>query len=87
MGRRFTGFRPLLNNGQRNFFYNDMEPYNLVNLRTGVSFGTWRATVFVENLMDERAVLRQENISGATPATLRVSAKPRTFGITLSARY
>jgi iron complex outermembrane recepter protein len=87
VGRRFTGFRPLLNTGQRNFFFNDMAPYTLVNARAGVSFGRWRASVFVDNLTDARPVLRQENIPGAPPTVLRVTAKPRTVGLTVGATY
>jgi outer membrane receptor protein involved in Fe transport len=87
VGRRYTGFRPILNNGQTNFFFNNMAPYNLVNVRAGVASGRWRATVFVDNLTDSRPALRQENIPGAPPTVLRVTARPRTIGVTVSAKY
>ena len=86
VGRRFTGFRATLNNGQPNQFYNNLAPYHLLGLRVGVSSGPWRLTVYAENLTDERAVLRQEN-QGPPTTTLRVTARPRTIGATISARY
>lgn len=86
VGRRFTGFRSTLNNGQPNQFYNNLAPYNLFGVRAGLSSGPWRFAVYAENLTDERPILRQENL-GPPATTLRVTARPRTVGVTVSARY
>lgn len=85
-GPRITGFRPLLDNGQANNAYNRFNSYSLFNLRAGVNAGRWRAMAYVENVADARPVLQQTNFA-PTPVTTRVTARPRTFGVTLSASY
>lgn len=83
---RTTGFRPLLENGQPNDSYNVFAGYHLVGLRVGASSGPWRATVYVDNIADARPVLQQTNATGSGFVG-RVTTRPRTIGLTLSATY
>jgi hypothetical protein len=85
VGRRFTGFRPFLNTGAVNTIYNNLPPYQLFNARFGVNTGAWRATVFVDNMFDARPIMQQQNYPGSI--TTRVTAKPRTFGATITRTF
>jgi iron complex outermembrane recepter protein len=53
--------------------------YDIVNLRFGVEAGEWEAALFVENVLDERAVL---SIDQSNVSTWTIN-RPRTIGITL----
>jgi outer membrane receptor protein involved in Fe transport len=83
---RFMGFRPTLINGQTNPLFNRLPAYHLVSLRVGISDGPWRATLSVENIADARPVLSQENTMAGVPNN-RITARPRTIGLNLSAAY
>jgi outer membrane receptor protein involved in Fe transport len=86
-GRRFTGFRPFLVNGAPNSIYNNLPPYDLVNLRVGINQEQWRLSLFVDNLFDERPIMQQQNLTSPPPATLRVTSRPRTFGATINRNF
>jgi outer membrane receptor protein involved in Fe transport len=87
VGRRYTGFRSTLMNGQPNTLFNNLSPYNLVDLRLSAGKDGWRATFYVQNIADERAILQQQNPAPPNTETSRVVARPRTFGLMLNARY
>jgi len=61
-----------------------LPPYTIVDLRVGVRKGPYEVTAFVRNIGDDRAVLGGVDSSGET---LLVIARPRTFGVSLSAKY
>jgi iron complex outermembrane recepter protein len=61
-----------------------LPPYTIVDLRVGVRKGPYEVTAFVRNIGDNRAVLGGVDSSGET---LLVIARPRTFGVSLSAKY
>lgn len=85
-GARTTGYRPLLDDGRPNNAYNDFRSYSLVNLRAGIDTGAWRTSLYVNNVGDARPVLQQGNFAPA-PVTTRVTARPRTFGLTVQVFY
>jgi iron complex outermembrane recepter protein len=53
--------------------------YDIANLRFGVEAGDWEAALFIENVLDERAVL---SIDQSNVNTWTIN-RPRTIGITL----
>ena len=61
-----------------------LPPYTIVDLRVGVRKGPYEVTAFVRNVGDDRAVLGGVDSSGET---LLAIARPRTFGVSLSAKY
>lgn len=61
-----------------------LPPYTIVDLRVGVRKGPYEVAAFVRNVGDDRAVLGGVDSSGET---LLVIARPRTFGVSLSAKY
>jgi outer membrane receptor protein involved in Fe transport len=60
-----------------------LPPYTIVDLRAGVRKGPYEVTVFARNLGDDRAVLGGIN-DGETALSI---ARPRTFGVSLDARF
>jgi iron complex outermembrane receptor protein len=83
-GRRFTGFRRTLASGAPNTIYNNLRPYDLVNVRLGINAQRWRAQIFIDNIADARPIMQQQNFA---PVTTRVSSRPRTFGMTVSRNF
>ncbi|QBM75064.1 TonB-dependent receptor [Sphingomonas sp. AAP5] len=63
----------------------DIDSYALVDLRAGASIGgkKYRVTVFVRNLFD---TYYWTNATRITDTTVRFAGRPRTFGVSLSAR-
>jgi outer membrane receptor protein involved in Fe transport len=86
-GRRFTGFRPFLVNGQPNSIYNNLPPYHLVNVRIGVNAERWRLSLYVDNVADARPIMQQQNLTSPPPATLRVTSRPRTVGASIARNF
>ena len=80
VGRETLGFD--VNNSPK------IASYSNVNVRTGIAWGGWQATLYVKNLLDERSnIFAYGNpfsyglISQVTPL------RPRTVGIDLSWNY
>jgi outer membrane receptor protein involved in Fe transport len=68
----------------------NLAPYNLVNLRVGVSADKWTATVFINNLTNKHAEITANNTSFQfnVPAYVRIATnQPLTGGIELSYRF
>jgi outer membrane receptor protein involved in Fe transport len=68
----------------------NLAPYNLVNLRVGVSADKWTATVFINNLTNKHAEITANNTSFQfnIPAYVRIATnQPLTGGIELSYRF
>lgn len=69
-----------------------LDDYALVNLRLGVDFGRYSASLFVNNMFDARAQLSRSNFSGVRDGnpimfdryTINV---PRTLGVSIAARF
>jgi iron complex outermembrane receptor protein len=63
-----------------------IKAYTLVGLRAGLETADhkYRASVYVDNLFNE---YYWTNAARITDTTIRYAGKPRTFGVTLSARY
>ncbi|MGD8682272.1 MAG: TonB-dependent receptor [Lysobacterales bacterium] len=59
----------------------EIPSYALVNLRLGIGKGRWQATLFLDNLFDERAIITVHDF----PEHWVVAARPFTTGI--SVRY
>ncbi len=64
------------------FTYNPELPgYNIANLRVGVRRGMWDASVYVNNLTDERALLSLDQERGTRARIGYLVNQPRTFGL------
>jgi iron complex outermembrane receptor protein len=66
--------------------------YTLVNLRAGVEFGPYSASIFVNNLTDKRAILADQNYSGLHDGQPYSWQRdniniPRTVGVSLMRRF
>ena len=62
-----------------------MDSYNLTSLRFGIDSQQWKASIFIENLFDERAVLFKDTIFLIEN---RDSVnRPRTFGVKFLAQF
>ena len=74
-----TTFRP------NDPFFRIMESYSIVNLRVGVISDKWQASLFVDNLFDERAQVNVvENIAEVYSV---FTNRPRTVGISFQTQY
>ena len=64
-------------------------PVTLVNLRGGVSFANGRFEIsgYARNLIDKRYLLDAGNTGGSFGDPTFIPAEPRTYGISLTARY
>ncbi len=58
--------------------------YEIVSLRLGVRRENWDASVFVNNVFDERALLFRDRILGETRDSIN---RPRTIGINIKADF
>ena len=74
-----TTFRP------NDPFFRIMESYSIVNLRVGVISDKWQASLFVDNLFDERAQVNVvENIAEVYSVFTK---RTRTVGISFLTQY
>ena len=73
VGERFTQFSPKQAN------YRKMAAYGVVNLRTGVTFDNIEFSVYADNLLDDRGVIRALAASPFDPEA-RIRTTPRTIG-------
>jgi len=80
-GRRRSDFNPT-------FGQISVPAYTTIDLRGGVERGGYRAEVYVKNLGDERGILSLAGVN-STPNGARQAGliRPRTIGLSLSARY
>jgi hypothetical protein len=68
----------------------NLPPYNIVNLRVGVTADAWSAAFFANNLTNKHAEISANNTSFQwnTPGYYRVSTnQPLTLGVDLSYRF
>jgi len=70
--------------------YHHLDPYDFINLRTGVVGSQWSGYLFVNNLLDKRAALgiNTTSVAWLTPSTTRTATnQPRTIGLDLNYRF
>ena len=73
---------------QSTFTFNPLLPaYQLVNLRFGVSHDRWEASLFVNNIADERALLALDQERGTRARVGYLTNQPRTVGVNLRFAY
>lgn len=64
------------------------KPYGLLNMKTGYQFDSYEVALWIKNALDEVYVTRAFNLgSAAAPAYGGIAGDPRTFGLTLTARW
>jgi outer membrane receptor protein involved in Fe transport len=61
----------------------EIPSYSLVNLRLGIGKGRWQATLFLDNLFDERAIITVHDI----PEHWVTTARPFTVGLSIRFSY
>jgi iron complex outermembrane receptor protein len=61
----------------------ELPSYQIVNLRVGLNRGRWDASVYVNNVGDERALLALDQERGTRARVGYLTNQPRTFGVTL----
>jgi iron complex outermembrane recepter protein len=77
--------RPL---SQGTFTFNpELPAYQLVNLRAGLVRGTWELALFLNNVLDERALLALDRERGLRARVGYLTNQPRTLGLTLGFNY
>ena len=82
MGDSFNGFGT--STGISAAGADKQDPYDLANLRLGIRSRSWQATLFANNLTDERAVLFFNRIVG----DVRINTnRPRTVGLEIRYRF
>jgi iron complex outermembrane receptor protein len=79
IGKSFSELRPT------NAFYRELPAYSLVRLKLGLEGPTkrWSGYVFVDNLLDEVAIVSSTANAITVGRTTVTSAPPRTFGFNL----
>jgi iron complex outermembrane recepter protein len=71
------------------FAVNQLSPYDLTNVRTGLEGARWSAVLFVKNVLDKRVLLNNTTSDSVTLPTYdrAVESQPRTFGIDLTYKF
>jgi iron complex outermembrane receptor protein len=73
---------------QNTFTFNPLLPaYTLVNVRVGLSRGTWEAAVFLNNAANERAQLALDRERGLLARVGYLTNQPRTVGVSINFNY
>jgi len=80
MGERFTQFSPQLST------YRKMDAYNVVNLRAGVTHEGVEFSVYANNALDSRGVIRALPASPFDPEA-RIRITPRTIGANIRVAF
>jgi iron complex outermembrane recepter protein len=77
-GPRSVSFDPFLRN---------IDERNLVKLRAGMIMNEWEISAFVDNLLDDTPALGRARLGNRGTAFTNVSARPRSYGVTLNYRF
>ena len=73
---------------QSTFHFNPLLPaYGLANFRVGVTRQSWELSVYVNNVLDERALLALDRERGTKARVGYLTNQPRTFGVGLNFNY
>ena len=65
----------------------ELPAYSLVNLRVGVTRVAWETALFINNVLDERALLALDRERGLRARVGYLTNQPRTFGLTMGFHY
>jgi iron complex outermembrane recepter protein len=65
----------------------ELPAYDLVNLRIGLTRGSWEAALFLNNVTDERALLALDRERGLLARVGYLTNPPRTLGVNLTFNY
>ena len=65
----------------------ELPAYNLVNMRVGLTRGSWEAALFLNNVTDERALLALDRERGLLARVGYLTNQPRTLGLSLGFNY
>lgn len=86
---RYTGSSPADTTAIAKANNLELDAYSVFNGRVGVETeGGFRASVFVQNIADERGEVNTSIADGLTPARLRTTIiTPRTFGVQLAQEF
>jgi len=69
----------------RSIYNVPLAPYTLLNLRAGVDWNEWNATVFVKNVTDKRAQV--DAISSSQDPLALLTVRPRTVGLQVTRKF
>jgi iron complex outermembrane receptor protein len=87
----FPGAALLIDMGNLSVDRIDFDPelpsYDMANLRWGFSTDRWEASVFVNNLWDERAFLSLDRERGRSARVGYLTNQPRTYGMSLRLNF
>jgi len=73
---------------QTTFHFNPLLPaYSLVNLRAGLTRQAWGLSVYLNNVLDERAFLALDRERGLLARVGYLTNQPRTVGVALNFNY
>lgn len=62
--------------------------HGLLNLKTGYQFDSYEVAFWIKNVLDETYATRAFNVGSSTsPVYAGIAGDPRTFGVTLTARW
>ena len=65
----------------------ELPAYNLLNMRVGLTRGSWEAALFLNNVTDERALLALDRERGLRARVGYLTNQPRTLGLRLGFNY
>ncbi len=65
----------------------ELDPYEIINLKAGMSYETWEAALYVNNLMDENANLSFDRERGGRARLAFRTNQPRTIGVTIRKEF
>ncbi|MBN7820735.1 TonB-dependent receptor [Bowmanella yangjiangensis] len=65
----------------------ELDAYNTLNLSAGLVYDTWEAVLYINNVTDENANLSFDRERGGRARLAYRTNQPRTFGVTLRARF
>jgi hypothetical protein len=68
-------------------FLRDIDERNLVKLRAGVMLDRLELAAFVDNVLDDAPAMGRARLGNRGAAFTNVSARPRSYGMSLSYRF
>jgi iron complex outermembrane receptor protein len=68
-------------------FDSELPSYDLVNLRWGIKTDRWDGALFVNNLLDERALLSLDRERGRSARVAYLTNMPRTVGVNFNMKF
>jgi outer membrane receptor protein involved in Fe transport len=84
-GETDTQFNTAASNTIPNGFNVPLDAYTLVNLRASLTWNDWVTSLFAKNVFDERAQV--DAIASDQDPLARITARPRTIGVSVSRTF